>query len=150
LYLTDFDRDLFSATVKIPKHLHVNKTQSGSGLEVITDEIREKFLKSVTKEEFADGCWNWVGAKNLMIYEQGTKKKHPARDVAFFVSFFRLPTTCFRMKCGNSLCVNPDHFEARNQRLGRPRLPDGERKYREALKARRLANQAPAVEESPL
>lgn len=76
-----------------------------------------------TKVEKSDGCWNWIGAKNLGDYGSffrgrvdGRKQNMPAHRWSYEQVYGPIPPGLhIDHLCRNRLCVNPAHLEAVTQ-----------------------------------
>jgi hypothetical protein len=72
----------------------------------------ERFMAKVEKTD--DGCWIWTASKGgqygKFCLNNRTETAHRASYVLF--KGWPEPSTVIHHRCGNKLCVNPDHLQA--------------------------------------
>jgi hypothetical protein len=77
-------------------------------------------LRARSVEHAENGCWEWQGQISnsgrgrLMIHDQagGGNRTVSAEDASYIAFFGEIPQgSLVRQKCGNRLCVNPEHLE---------------------------------------
>lgn len=81
---------------------------------------RDYILKTVKKERYKDGTWCWIwqdkqmnGGTPMIRGEQGERRR--ARRVAYEEFVGPIPDDIYRrvvVRCGNRLCLSPDHMLA--------------------------------------
>lgn len=90
------------------KNLLYNKTPANLPMPKTINEKR--FWSKVEK---TDGCWLWIGSKNIEGYGQCkcNNKDYNAHRISYYLATGDDPKYfIIRHKCENKSCVNPDHL----------------------------------------
>ena len=101
---------------------------------------RNKIMSSI-EEDYGTGCWLWSGRWNsngvpILVVEKRDRKTKYRKATTYRISrilyeweFGEIPVRYLDNVCGNSKCVNPDHFQPRTFDVrfwGNVSKPDGE------------------------
>lgn len=98
------------------------------------------FWRRVDKQDSADSCWLWRGARSnagygvMQLFE---KRRGLAHRFSYEIAYGSIPaglSICH--KCDNPLCVRPDHLFAASQRVN---IQDAKAKGRLGSEGRKLS-----------
>ena len=77
--------------------------------------LEERWISKIDESSDDNSCWLWIGSRSTQGYGQMcvNKKQVLAHQIGWQLSGRSLcrGKTHLRNKCGNKLCVNPDHWE---------------------------------------
>jgi hypothetical protein len=77
--------------------------------------LEERWVSKIDESSDDDSCWLWIGSRSTQVYGQMcvNKKLVLAHQIGWQLSGRSLcrGKTHLRNKCGNKICVNPDHWE---------------------------------------
>lgn len=81
----------------------------------------QRQLKGQVKMDTETGCWLWqgqisnTGRGRFAIMEEGRPRMVSAEDASYVAFIGSIPEQhLVRQRCGNRLCINPEHLEAFN------------------------------------